>query len=128
MRCACLARLASVLWHGAWAVGLSMGQWRGRCWGPLRVVCVAVVIAVCCHRCCRFVISRDAWALQPGGTWLRGVALAPPDCGGGCALWWALVVAAHAVGHWAIGTMRLCAAPGPLGPWTVDVGGVLGVL
>ena len=25
--CACLARLASVLWCGAWAVGLSMGWW-----------------------------------------------------------------------------------------------------
>ena len=121
--CACLAWLASVLWCGAWAVGLSMGWWRGRCWGPLRVACMAVVIAVRRHRCRRFVIScnrhralvRDAWALQPSGGWLRGVALAPPDCGGGCTLWWALVVAARTVGRWAIGTARLCAAPGPLG-------------
>ena len=123
-RCACLARLVSVLWCGAWAVGLSMGWWRGRCWGPLRVACMAVVVAVHCRHCRRFVVSRDrhcalvrdAWALQPGGGWLRGVALAPPDCGGGCALWWALVVVARAVGCWAIGTARLCAAPGPLGP------------
>ena len=64
---------------------------------------------------CRALV-RDTWALQPGGGWLRGVALAPPDCGGSCALWWALVVAARAVGRWAIGTARLCAAPGPLGP------------
>ena len=54
---------------------------------------------------------------------VKGVALAPPDCGGGCALWWALVVAAHAVGHWAIGTARLCAAPGPLSPVDGGMGG-----
>ena len=74
-------------------------------------------------RCHRFIVLHDrhrvlvhnAWALQPGGGWLRGVALAPPDCGGGCALWWALVVAARAVGHWATGTVLLCATPGPLG-------------
>ena len=42
--------------------------------------------------------------------------MAPPDCGGGCALWWALVVAARAVGRWAIGAVLLCATPGPLGP------------
>ena len=77
----------------------------------------------CCRRCRRFIISRDrhcvlvrnAWALQPGGGWLRGVALAPPDCGGGCVLWWALVVVARAVGHWVTGAMLLCATPGPLG-------------
>ena len=34
--------------------------------------------------------------------------------------WWVLVVVAHAVGHWAIDTACLCAAPGPLGP--VDSG------
>ena len=111
--------------------GLSMGWWRGRCWGPLRVACVAVVVTVH-HRCCRrFIVShdrcralvRDAWALQPGGGWLRGVALAPPNCGGGCALWRALVVATRAVGRWAIGTARLCAAPGPLGPVDGGMGG-----
>ena len=115
-RCTCLVRLVSVLWHGAWAVGLLMGWWRGCCWGPLRVACMAVVVMVHCHHCRWFIISRDAWALQPGGGWLRGVALAPPDCGGSCALWWALVVVARAVGHWAISTARLCTAPGPLGP------------
>ena len=44
-RCACFAWLASILWRSAWAVGLSMGWWRGRCWGPLRVACMAVVVA-----------------------------------------------------------------------------------
>ena len=74
-RRACLARWASVLWRGAWAVGLSMGWWRGRCWGPLRVAGVAVVVAVRRRRCRRFAVSRNrhcalvhnAWALQPGG-------------------------------------------------------------
>ena len=56
-RCVCLARLASVLWRGAWAVGLSMGWWRGRCWGPLCVACVAVVVAVRHHHCHRFVVA-----------------------------------------------------------------------
>ena len=122
-RCACFVWLVSILWHGAWAVGLSMGWWRGRCWGPLRVACVAVVVAVCHRRCRRFVVSHDrhcvlvrnTWALQPGGGWLRGVALAPPDCGGGCTLWWVLVVAVRAVGHWATSAALLCAMPGPLG-------------
>ena len=56
--CTCLVRLASVLWRGAWAVGLSMGWWRGRCWGPLCVACVAVVVTVYCRRCHRFVVAR----------------------------------------------------------------------
>ena len=54
----CLARWASVLWHGAWAVGLLMGWWRGCCWGPLRVVGMAVVVAVCRRHCRRFVVAR----------------------------------------------------------------------
>ena len=86
------------------------------------------------RRCHRFVISRDrrralvrdAWALQPGGGWLGGVALAPPDCSGGCALWWALVVAVCAVGCWVIGTVRLCAVPGPLGLVDGGCGGCVG--
>ena len=56
-RCACFTRLVSVLWRGAWAVGLSMGWWRGCCWGPLRVACMAVVVVVCRCHCHRFVIS-----------------------------------------------------------------------
>ena len=56
--CACLARWASVLWRGAWAVGLSMGWWRGRRWGPFRVACVAVIVAVRHCRCCWFVMAR----------------------------------------------------------------------
>ena len=106
VQCACFMRLASVLWRSAWAMGLSMGWWRGHCWGPLHVACMAVIVVVhCC--CCRWFIVlhdqhhalvHDAWALQPGGGWLRGVALAPLDCGGGCVLWWTLVVAVHTVG------------------------------
>ena len=103
---------------------------------PLRVACVAVVVAVRCRRRCRFVVSRDrrralvhnAWALQPGGGWLRGVVLAPPDCGGGCARWWALVVVARTVGRWAIDTALLCTAPGPLGPVDGGRGGAGGAL
>ena len=38
----------------------------------------------------------------------------------------ALVVAARAVGHWAIGTARLCAAPGPLGLVDSGSGGCAG--
>ena len=126
--CACLARLASVLWCGAWAVGLSMGWWRGHCWGPLHVACMAVIVVVRHHRCRRFVVScnrhhalvRDAWVLQPGGGWLRGVALAPPDCGGGCTLWWVLVV--HGARGWALSDRHralVCSARafGPGGGW-----------
>ena len=73
-------------------------------------------------------LAHDAWALQPSGWWLRGVALAPPDCSGGCVLWWAFMVAAHAVGHWVIDTARLCAAPGPLGLVYDGCGGAGGAL
>ena len=52
------ARLASVLWRGAWAMGLLMGWWRGPCWGPLRVAGMAVVVAVRRRRCHRFVVAR----------------------------------------------------------------------
>ena len=54
--------------------------------------------------------------------------MAPPDCGGGCALWWALVVAARAVGHWATSAALLCAVPGPLGPVYDGCGGAGGAL
>ena len=57
------------------------------------------------------VLVRDARALQPNGWGSRGVASASPARGGRCAPWCALVVAARAVGRWAIG-----AAPRPLGP------------
>ena len=108
-----------------------MGWWRGHCWDPLHVACMAVVVTVC-HRCCRrFIISCDrhhalmhnAWVLQPSGGWLREVTLALLNCSGGCTLWWALVVAARAVGCWAISTARLCTAPGPLGPVDGGLGG-----
>ena len=83
----------------------------------------------------RFVVSRDqcralvhnAWALQPGGGWLRGwhwlpriaVAVAPS---------WVLVVAARTVGLLVTGTTLLCAVPGPLGPVYDGCGGAVGAL
>ena len=77
---------------------------------PVR--CLAQLMLCICVRC-----------LGIAAQWMMvgGVALAPLDCGGGCTRWWALVVVARAVGRWVIGTMCLCAAPGPLGP--VDSGG-----
>ena len=44
------------------------------------------------------------------------VVLTPPDCGGRCAPWWALVVTARTAGRWVIGTARACKAPGFWGP------------
>ena len=46
VQCACFMWLTPILWHGAWAVGLSMEWWRGRCWGPLHVACMAVIVTV----------------------------------------------------------------------------------
>ena len=96
--------------------------------GPLRVACVAVVVAV--RRCRWFVVSRDrcralvhnAWALQPSGGWLRGLALAPPDCGGGCTPLWVLVVVARMVRLLVTGAVLLCAVPGLWARCTMVVG------
>ena len=97
---------------------------------------MAVIIVVRCCHCRRFIVSCDrhrvlvcdAWALQPGGGWLRGVALAPLDCGGGCALWWTLVVAAHAVGHWELALHACVQCQGLWAWWMVDVEGAGGAL
>ena len=56
------------------------------------------------------------------------MALAPPDCGGSCAPWQALVVAACAVGCWAVDTVLLCTAPGLWAQWVVAWGGTLGAV
>jgi hypothetical protein len=54
------------------------------------------------------------------------LALAPPDCGGGCAPSW--VLAARKVGLSVTGAALLCAVPGPLGPVYNGCGGAGGAL
>ena len=76
----------------------------------------------------RRALVHNAWALQPSGGWLRGLALAPPDCGGGCAPSWVLVVAARMVGLSVTGAALLCTVPGPLGPVYDGCGGAGGAL
>ena len=108
---------------------------------PLSLLCRlhhrAVVIAVHRRHCRRFAVSHnqhralvhDAWALQPGGWWLRGVMLAPPDCGDSFAPWRALVVVARA--QLGVGQLapRSCAQRQGLWAWqTVVWGGALGAV
>ena len=75
-------------------------------------------------------LVHSARAFGPGVRWLWGCWWCPPTGGrgGGGMVLWPLVVAVHVVGHWAIGTVFLCATPGPLGPVDGGHGGAGGVL
>ena len=137
-RCACLARLASVLWRGAWAVGLSMGWWRGRRWGPLRVVCMAVFVVVRRRRCRQFIVARPHKAGTALFCTMLGLFLAD---GGGVVCprhprwqswWWRHGIVAVGWSRRTCGwqsTLQACAqCQGLWAWWTVVWGGAIGAV
>ena len=137
-RCACLVQWASVLWRGAWAVGLLMGWWRGHRWGPLRVACMAVVVTVRRRRCRRFVMARPHEAGAALFCATLGLFLAD---GGGVVCprrprwqswWWRHGVVAVGWSRRACGwrsTSRACAqCQGLWARWTVVWGDALGAV
>ena len=87
-------------------------------------VCVCISLLLHSHVAKYYATTAYASCENSKGTdyITRGLALAPPDCSGGCALSWVLVVAAHMVGLSVTGAALLCAVPGPWARCTMVVG------